>query len=90
MNYVQFDKLKDYFFNYQEKRIKNIIEQDDPVKKRGPLTKTIQVQKDLENFFYDQDKKITHGKQETLSFNTQELPQLFVRFFVNQIVGKTL
>ena len=80
MNFVQFERLKDYFFNYQEITIKKITEKDDPVKDKGPLTKTIQILKDQENFFFDQDKKITHGRQETLNFNTQELPQLFVNF----------
>ena len=53
INYVQFEKLRDYFLNFLEKSVIEIIEHVSTEK--GPLTNRVDTVRSLENLFFDRE-----------------------------------
>jgi len=77
INYVQFERLKDFFLNYMEERIGEIISKTNDVRKRGPITKNVEIINDLENFLYDQDNTVNHKEPERIKFKNTDICTLF-------------
>ena len=53
INFVQFEKLRVYFFEFIEKSVIDIIESEG--KNCGPMSQRIEKVKGLEKFFFDTD-----------------------------------